>query len=210
MLTILNNIQNMPETRKSFYLNSDEEKPITAAGVIIYKHHNDDIHLLLVDSRGTYEDLGGRVDKKDKDVLTTAAREAFEESNELLNKRKIKARLKTAPFVYVEKMKYMVYIIPANSDEKNLTSDDFGDTETHDNIKRTIKWFSLSMLTKPEIFKDKLNWRIKNRKIFDILKEIKNENKINIGIFSTTSNESTTIKNDKDEEKLVKIKSKKK
>ncbi len=180
----------MSNTRKTFYLNADEEKQITAAGVMIYRFNNNDIEVLLVDSRGTYEDLGGRVDTKDKDIFSTAAREAFEESNELLNKRKIKSRIKTAPFVYVEKLKYIVYIIPANSDEKSLISSDFGDIEEHDNINRTIKWFPLSVLTKSEIFKDKLNWRIKNRKIFDILKEIKDENKINIGIFSTTSDES--------------------
>ncbi len=201
----------MSDARKTFYLNADKEKPITAAGVMIYRFYNNDIEVLLVDSRGTYEDLGGRADTKDKDILSTAAREAFEESNELLNKRKIKSRLKTAPFVYVEKMKYIVYIIPANSDEKFLVSSDFGDTEKHDNISRTIKWFSLSMLTKSEIFKDKLNWRIKNRKIFDILKEIKDENKINIGIFSTASDESAKSvkvvkKQNDDDEKLVKVK----
>lgn len=175
------------EKRKTFYLNGDKEKPITAGGVMIYRLCNNDIEVLLADTRGTFEDLGGRVDNNDKDILSTVAREAFEESNELLNKRKIKSRLKTAQFIYVEKMKYVVYIIPANSDEKKLTSSDFGNIEKHDQIARKIKWFPLSILIKSEIFKEKLNWRIKNRKIFDILKQIKDENTINISIFSSSS-----------------------
>lgn len=187
----------MSKSKKTFYLESNKDKPITAGGVMIYRMNNKEIEVLLVDSRGTFEDLGGRVDTKDRNILSTVAREAFEESNELLNKRKIKSRLKVAPFVYVEKMKYVVYIIPANSNEKSLISSDFGDTEIHDNISRTIKWFPLGVLTKSDIFREKLNWRIKNRKIFDILKKIKEENQISINIFSTTNSES-------EDEKLVK------
>lgn len=185
------------ETRKTFYLDSDENKPITAGGVIIYRLSGGNMELLLIDSRGTFEDLGGRIDKKDKDILSTVAREAFEESNEILNKRKIKSRLKSAPSIYVEKMKYLVYLIPANKDEQNLESKDFGTLEIHDNINRTIKWFSLNSLIKPEIFKEKLNWRIKNRKIFDTLIQIKNDSAINIGIFSTFSDEDKKNKSKK-------------
>lgn len=174
----------MKEQRKTFYLDNEESKPITAGGVMIYRFNNNDIEVLLADTRGTFEDLGGCVDKKDKDIMSTVAREAFEESNELLNRKKIRTRLKTAKYVYVPKMKYLVYLIPANSEETKLVSSDFGDIEKHDNISRKINWYPLNILKRADIFKEKLNWRIKNRKIYDTLKEIKDSNKINITIFN--------------------------
>lgn len=182
----------MTDKRKTLYLDSDENKPVTAAGVLIYRFVKGDMEILMADTRGTFEDLGGRVDKKDKDIVSTASREAFEESNEKLNKRKIKSRLKEAPVVYVEKMKYVIYIIQANDDEKSLVTKDFGEIETHDNIPRTIKWIPVKSI----IF-DKLNWRIKNKKIFDILKSIKNDQQINIGIFSTSSDDVSLKKSTK-------------
>jgi len=183
----------MSSKRKTFYLNSDKDKPITAGGVILFRIIKNDIELLLADTRGTFEDLGGCVDKLDKDILTTVAREAFEESNELLNKRKIKSRLKAETPVYVEKMKYVVYVIEANDDEKKLASGDFGSIEHHDQIERTIKWIPLSILIIPEIFRDKLNWRIKNRKIFDKIKEKKEDKKINSNLFNSDSDKRENI-----------------
>lgn len=44
--------------RKTFYFNDDNTKPITAGGVIIYRFNKGIMELLLVDSRGNYEDLG--------------------------------------------------------------------------------------------------------------------------------------------------------
>jgi predicted NUDIX family NTP pyrophosphohydrolase len=186
----------MSEKRKTFYLNSDESKPVTSAGVLLYRYIKGNMEVLMADARGTFEDLGGIVDTKDKDIMSTATREAFEESNGLINKRKLKSRIKTAPFVYVEKMKYVVYIVKANNDEKNLTMADFGKIEVHDNIPRTIQWFPVN-----KIIFDKLNWRIKNRKIFDTLKEIKNEDSISVGIFSTSDEDAS-----KDEKPKTKTK----
>ena len=180
----------MKDKRKTFFLDDNKEKPITAGGVMIYRFNNNDIEVLLADTRGTFEDLGGCADKKDKTILSTIAREAYEESNELLNKRKIKKRLKDAPFIYVQKMKYVVYFIPANSEETKLISSDFGNIEKHDQILRKINWFPLTTLKRSDIFKEKLNWRIKNRKIYDLLTQIKDEHDIDISIFSSSSQSS--------------------
>ena len=177
----------MTDKRKIFYLDSDESKPVTAGGVIVYRMVNGRMELLLADTRNNFEDLGGQSDKKDKDIISMVAREANEESNELLNKRKVKNRLKKDTPIYVEKMKYVVYIIEANKEEKNLKSTDFGNKEIHDNVYRKIKWYPIEALTIPEIFKHKLNWRIKNRKIFDKLKEIKESKRISSSMFSSTS-----------------------
>lgn len=168
---------------QTFYIDasSDEEqtnKEVTAAGVLIYKFVKNSMHILMADTRGTFEDLGGRADKKDKDIYSTAAREANEESNNILNKRKLKNRIKNAPYVYLEKSKYVVYFIKANEEEENLIESDFGDIEIHDNIKRKIRWFPVE-----KIIFEKLHFRIKNKRVFDMLKSIKSDNAINIGIF---------------------------
>lgn len=178
------------EDRKTFYLDDDESKPVTAAGVIIYRFNSGVMEVLLADTRGTFEDLGGRADNDDKDIMSVAAREAHEESNELLSKTKIKNRLKKATPIYGgTKMKYVIYIIEANEDEAKLKSSDFGDKENHDNIKRKIKWFPVDKISTAEMFKEKLNWRIKNRKIFDLLSTIKKQHKVTIDLFSTEDEE---------------------
>ena len=164
------------DKRKSFYLDKDTDKPLYAGGVILYRFVKNNMELLLADSRGAYEDLGGCIDQEDKDIFTTVAREAYEESNKLLSKSKIKKRLKEAPYMYATKSKYVVYIIEANDDEVKLKSSDFGNKELHDDIFRTISWVPLEKFLLPEVVKYKLNWRLKNK----LLRLITHINIINI------------------------------
>lgn len=133
-----------------------------------------------------YEDLGGCVDDEDEDIFTTVAREAYEESNKLIKKNSIKKRLnkEQIKYSYSPKNKYIVYIVEATEHEQELKSKDFGDTEEHDGFKRTIKWISLDEFLKSEIIKYKLNFRLKNKKLFDILNEIKKE-KNNVCMFTS-------------------------
>jgi hypothetical protein len=180
------------DKRKTFYLNKDKEKPITAGGVILYRFVKNNMELLLADSRGAYEDLGGCVDDNDKNIYETVSREAYEESNKLLSKTKIKNRLKDAPSMYAPRSKYVVYIIEANGDEAMLKCADFGEKELHDDIFRKIRWIPLDTFLLPETIKHKLNWRLKNTILFSKLKEIKNNKNLDINLFSASKSDSDT------------------
>jgi hypothetical protein len=158
--------------KKVFYLNNDEEKPIKAGGVVLYKVENQIIQLLMIEIECIYEDLGGKVDPEDETIFDTVAREAYEESNYLLDQKKIKERLFLAKYVYVPHSKYMVFLIEANIEESLLTSRLFGNKEIKDNIERIIKWVPVKYLMKQEIIKHKLCTRLKHKDFFDIVNGI--------------------------------------
>lgn len=188
-----------PQKRKTFYLDKKKEKPVTAGGVILYRFLKSNMELLLVEGRGVYEDLGGRVDDTDKDILTTVSREASEESNEQLNKRSIKKRLKDSPYIYMARSKYVVYVTKATKDEEKLTSSDFGDKEEHDNFYRKIKWIPVDTFLMKDIIQHKLNFRLKNKSLFDKLKEIKNDKKLDFNMLSDTSKSTEDTDENEDE-----------
>lgn len=175
------------QIRKTFYLDKEKEKPVTAGGVIIYRFIKKNMELLLVEGRGVYEDLGGRADDDDKDILTTVAREATEESNNLLSKSKIKKRLKDASYIYMPKCKYVVYIIKANDEEEKLVSSDFGDKEMHDDVFRKVKWVPAEIFLSPDVIKHKLNFRLKTKTLFNKIKEIINDKKLDGNMLSDNS-----------------------
>lgn len=180
--------------RKTFYYEDNKDLAITAGGVIVYRSVKGKTDLLLVESRGVYEDLGGRTDDDDDTIFTTISREAEEESNELLNKRSIKKRLKKAESVHIPKSKYVVYIIKATEDESILKSADFGDKEIHDNISRKIKWISLSKFLSPDVIKYKLNFRLKSKTLFTKLKDIDVSEKMKINMMLVSSDEKKPTK----------------
>lgn len=171
-------------SRKTFYLDDDETKPITAGGVLIYKFNkNNEMKLLLIDSRDKYEDFGGRVDSKDRSIYSTVSREAFEESNELLDKQSIRSRIKTAPYVYIKIAKYIVYIIEATETEAQLTMSDFGTKEIYEDINRKVKWISLEKFLEPEMQKQRINWRLTHYNIASELKNIMKQKILTTSIF---------------------------
>lgn len=149
-----------------------ESMDITAGGVLIYRNNGSSIDFLLINSKNMIEDFGGGIDESDEDIYDTVAREAYEESNGLLHKKTIRNRLLNAPFVYTPKSKYILFIIKATKRESNLTSEEFGDTEFHDNIKRYVKWISYKKFMTQSII-SKLNYRLKNRKLFILLDGIR-------------------------------------
>jgi len=64
---------------KERYSFKTEGNDIYAGGVILYKTNDEgDVDLLLIKNRERWEDLGGTIDKQDKDIYTTVAREASE------------------------------------------------------------------------------------------------------------------------------------
>lgn len=174
----------MAKNRPTFYFNNDITKPIRAGGLILYRFNNNSMELLLEESRGIIEDIGGKSDYEDKDIYEMIAREVDEESNNVLDKKDIYLRLVNANnYVYIEKSKYIVFLLEANMKENILDKKDFGNKEFHDNIDRKIKWMKLNVFLLPEIIKYKLNWRIKNKLVFDMLKQIKTNKKRDIILY---------------------------
>lgn len=170
----------------------DENVIVSAGGTILYRINNNQLELLLMTNRGKYEDLGGTADLTDIDIYHTVAREVFEESNGLINYNDILSRIKKSNFIVSKTSKYILFIIPANADEINLKTEDFGDREIHDNIPRTISWVPLSEFLNKNVIRDKLNFRLKNRNIFEYLKKLEQNitNTNNTNTTNTTNNTS--------------------
>lgn len=162
----------MPKEKITFELEDGEI--VTSGGVIIYKYNDDKktINLLLLKDDKHIEDIGGCIDEEDKNIYNTISREVYEETNGIIDKKNIKQRIKKADYVYTPRSKYVIFIVHATKTEYNLKQKDFGDIEEHDNIKRKIKWYSLH-----EFYSDKnmekVNWRMKNTKLYKKLNEIK-------------------------------------
>ena len=164
------------KSRPVFYIKSNDTNEnkieITAGGVILYRIKDNELQLLLMTNRGKYEDLGGTSENKDKDILNTVAREVSEESNQLIDKKSILDRIKISDYILSKTSKYILFIIKANKYESELVSEQFGDKEIHDDIPRIIDWIPLSEFLNSETIKNKLNFRLKNRNIFEYLKKL--------------------------------------
>ena len=160
--------------RKTFYHKDNKDEPIRAGGVILYKHVNNTIELLLISSRGLYEDIGGCVDNEDEDIYDSVSREVEEETNAVITYDAIKHRLYDSDSVYSKQSKYIIFIVEATNEEANHESEIFGNTENHDNISRTINWIPLKTFLSKNIVKYKLNFRLKNTYLFNKLKNIPN------------------------------------
>uniref|UniRef100_A0A6C0BDR4 Nudix hydrolase domain-containing protein n=1 Tax=viral metagenome TaxID=1070528 RepID=A0A6C0BDR4_9ZZZZ len=154
-------------------LDNDISKVITAGGLILYKKDKSgNLKLLLIKKKGMYEDIGGKIDLGDKTIYDTVAREVEEETNNVISSNSIIERIKKAQYFYSGHSKYVIFVVKANSNERHLRKEDFGETELHDDIERTIKWTSLI-----KFMKNKMNWRMRNKQLFDKLYELeKNEN----------------------------------
>lgn len=160
-----------------------EKQIVTSGGVLIYRFGELGMELLLVNSRGGFEDFGGKIDGNDKSIQKTVARETYEESNKLINKKQLESRLDSAPYIYVKNSKYVCFIVEATYEESQLESSDFGNFEIYENIERTVKWIPLTVFLTPEIIKHKLNWRLKSSTLFAKLTEINNKRKLCVSMF---------------------------
>jgi len=165
----------MQNIKEKYYFIDESNREICAGGVILYKKIDSDIHLLLINSRGGYEDFGGGIDANDNDIYETVAREAEEESNGLLKKADIMKRLVKTHYMYNARSKYVVFFIKATDNEKTMTSEMFGSTELHDDIPRTVEWLSAKEFFNL-IAKKQLNFRIVNKEIFAEINRIREEN----------------------------------
>jgi hypothetical protein len=172
--------------RHTMYLNDDEAKPVTAAGALIYKKFRNKLKLLIIESDRGFEDIGGKIDTDDQDIFSAAAREIEEETNKKIKIENTLERLKKAPYVYVPKSKYVIFLLEASDKEKRLTKDEFGEYEIHDQIQRTIGWIDLKEFSKSSVVKFKLNWRLRNKSLFDKLSDIEKRFVTNKKIFKSS------------------------
>lgn len=162
----------MSKDRPTFYLNNDKTKPTRAGGVIIYKFTRKGMELLLIENRGQYEDIGGCTDKSDKTYIDTIVREVYEETNKLIKRKNTRQKIASSQNVYISTSKYVIHFIEATEKQKKFTQKDFGPKELHDNIERTIQWIPLTHFLDSNIIAYKLNFRLKNKLVFDKLKQI--------------------------------------
>jgi ADP-ribose pyrophosphatase YjhB (NUDIX family) len=191
---------NIKSKRPVFYHNDDKELEVKAGGVIIYKIHKKTkkMSMLLIKNRGKYEDIGGCTDQKDKSIQDTIAREVDEETNSIIKSKNIKKRFEDGVEVFNKWSKYLIYVLEATDDERKLKSDDFGDREIHDDIERTVHWIKYDSFIKNDFIKDKLNFRLKNKIIFEQLKKIDDQNNGNNEDSESSDEENLFLDNDDD------------
>lgn len=138
----------------TFYFENDPNKPIRAAGVLLYKVLNGCTYYLMQivtkHKKGqlctSYEDFGGKIEPSDSTWKDILLREAVEESNGVLNRDELEIRLQSenAKIFYHERSKYLFAVIEANPRESALQGFEFGDTEVDNGyeIKRVVKWLN--------------------------------------------------------------------
>lgn len=155
--------------RPTFYYNEDKTMPIRAGGCLIYKVFNDKIKFLMIKKTydEKYEDIGGKTDINDITEIDTISREVEEETNMVIDKNIIKYQLSKSKSVYIPCSKYIIYLIQANSYERNLKSKYFGRKEIKDNISRTVEWVDIENIIENKL---NLNPRIANDDLKNFLK----------------------------------------
>lgn len=169
--------------RTIMYLNDDDAKPVSAAGALIYKRSAGKMKILIIENMNKYEDIGGKIDPTDESIYHAAGREIEEETNGMIKQDNIVERLQVAPYIYVPRSKYLIFIVEATKKEKKLKKEDFGDREIHDDFPRTIGWIRRDALTKSTVIQFKMNWRMKSKSLFDKLTDIDNQFKFKKKMF---------------------------
>lgn len=175
--------------RVTLYLNDDDAKPVTAAGALFYKKVGKQMMVLVIENDSKYEDIGGKIDPDDEDIVAAASREIEEETNGIIKAENVIERLRTATYIYVPRSKYVIYLVEANAEEKKLKKNDFGDREEHDGFPRTIGWMAREELAKPAIVQFKMNWRMKCKSLFEKLTDIETHFKFKNNMFKNKKKE---------------------
>ena len=154
--------------RPTFFLHNDPTQPLRAGGILFYKYSRDiaDFELLMMYTRGQFEDFGGCTDEQDNDIIDTVTREAEEESNGVFKREELKERLVGIEPIYVKLGKYALYCVELTQYYDPAL---FGDMELHDNISRTVKWIPYENFNNPEFIK-KLHFRLNQQIILQHLK----------------------------------------
>lgn len=121
---------------------------VCAGGILLYRYHNYQFQVLLqyLPHKNMYEDIGGRTDEGDKSIFDTVSREVEEETNSVILANPISKQIINCPRIYSVFGKYVLFMVKANSYERNLKTDQFKDKEQIDDIKRTIHWVPIKQL----------------------------------------------------------------
>ena len=143
---------------------------ISACGCLIYKLVNGNVELLLIkytDPRwNKLDDFGGQIDSTDKTVMDAMSREMFEETNGILVLKDILFKYAgSVKRFYNKKSKYYFYTVEVD-DNFSLDNTVYGDSETLDNIGRTISWYNYKEC------KNSLSYRLLN--CFELIKFLDN------------------------------------
>jgi len=135
--------------QKKIFMN----KTFYGGGVILY--HGKKLLLQKIEGRDFWEDFGGKTDKEDKDIITTAFRECSEESNKVLNKEFLEELIKLNKkkcYYLLQNNTYFIYVIYVPRVVKDkLDSEIFGEKEFHDNIRRKVEWVDKDVDLHPRI-----------------------------------------------------------
>lgn len=131
---------------------SNRAKYVTACGVLFTKGNGNTRKFLLSRSHWceinkiVAEDIGGKVDMIDKTVYDTVIREVHEETNKVICLSH--DRLQSTRKYYIEKLKYLLFIVDSTQYEASLSIDDFGLFEFPTNNQpmhsRMIEWLSFN------------------------------------------------------------------
>lgn len=149
----------------------EEINEIKAGGILFYRYNEitNENDFLLINSRNNYEDFGGRTDQVDSNIIDTISREVYEESNCIFEKDFIIKKIENNDEkIYIPYCKYLLYIVKLDD---FYEIKDFGDTEIHDNIKRTCEWIPQSKFMENAFIK-KLNFRLKYFKVLNHIKTL--------------------------------------
>ena len=140
-------------SRKIFNINNIS---VTAGGVLLYRYREEKVEFLMIQVKGIYEDIGGKANIRDIDIVETIRREVKEESNNILNIPR--DRFFNSLRIINPKSKYCIYIMRANQDEIRLKEEVFGKVEHYNGKERSFHWISMD-----EYFLKLKNRRLNNR-----------------------------------------------
>jgi len=156
----------MLKPKKNFFYEGNYKKQIKAAGLFFTRIDEDNNVNILVQDVDCYKngkrtqkltDLGGRVDNTDTSPITTIARELYEESNgafyystesgekKYLNVNDLKEVIRNDKYnqIYSLISKYFLCFVNLPS-TINIDFEKSGAYETHDVIKRELKWININ------------------------------------------------------------------
>ena len=161
----------MRDGRPTFYYDDDNDNEIRAGGLLLYRYDECtcEPEFLMIKTKRTYEDFGGRTDISDKTINDTICREAEEESNGILKINEVYDLIKNQQPIYSRESKYLLYIVKTDI---SYNPDDFGKFEIHDGIRRTVQWIKLSKLLNKNFHKS-IHIRLKFKSFFDQLAQLR-------------------------------------
>ena len=170
--------------------------PCRAAGVLFYTFKKGKLKLLLQSSDKGWVDLGGKTENGDADIITTAAREASEESNcALITPAPLTSRNDVVPLIpactqhikrklqqskckkiYIKQSKYLLFLVHLPSFEaRHFTQSKLLDRELFyedDMYKRTIGWKSINTF-KELAATNALHPRLRHAGVYDEIEALK-------------------------------------